>query len=466
MRKTLTKVLIALSSIIIVGMILVILLTLFYRKTFALNTWINGYYCTGLTVDDINQHLIDTTEIPDVVILSMNADPIVIPAEKIGLRPDYASSVRKIMKTRSNYDWTKNLSKGYNVTLTPDSYWWDRDKMEEIFDSLSFVKSERETSDSTYVYYDGDKGYQLYDGKYDRLNTAEALALINTQLSEGKFEIDLITEGCYEDHEDSKEDSRQRLLWEKLQAYYQRDFVYDMGAEQIAFDSKLLSSFLQKDLNGMPALDVSGNLIVSEELVNQWLDLLGEAYNTAGTTRDFQTTEGRVIQVAYNNYGTLLDIEAEKAYLYPAIMEKVNEVHKPVYIQEGYYRGQDDIGPTYIEVDMGEQRMYFYQDGEQKIATDVVTGNLRTKSNTPTGINYIEYMQRNRVLVGPNYRTPVKYWIRVVGHIGIHDATWRDEFGGDIYLTNGSHGCVNTPMDDVSALYEMVEVGIPVVMFY
>ena len=74
--------------------------------------------------------------------------------------------------------------------------------------------------------------------------------------------------------------------------------------------------------------------------------------------------------------------------------------------------------------------------------------------------------QKNRVLRGPNYRTPVKFWIPVRGAIGIHDAKWRDEFGGDIYLTDGSHGCVNTPMDAVEKLYEMVEIGTPCVMYY
>ena len=38
------------------------------------------------------------------------------------------------------------------------------------------------------------------------------------------------------------------------------------------------------------------------------------------------------------------------------------------------YQGKDDIGPTYIEVDMTEQKMYYYVDGVLKIETEVVTG--------------------------------------------------------------------------------------------
>ncbi|MDE5590106.1 MAG: L,D-transpeptidase, partial [Acetatifactor sp.] len=31
---------------------------------------------------------------------------------------------------------------------------------------------------------------------------------------------------------------------------------------------------------------------------------------------------------------------------------------------------------------------------------------------------------------------------------------------------NGSHGCINTPYDAMARIYEMVEVGTPVVMYY
>lgn len=60
----------------------------------------------------------------------------------------------------------------------------------------------------------------------------------------------------------------------------------------------------------------------------------------------------------------------------------------------------------------------------------------------------------------------MNFWMPVNGGIGIHDAKWRKDFGGDIYKTDGSHGCINTPFDAMSKLYEMVEIGTPVVMFY
>ena len=60
-------------------------------------------------------------------------------------------------------------------------------------------------------------------------------------------------------------------------------------------------------------------------------------------------------------------------------------MHKPAYLQEGFCRGPDDIGDTYIEVDMGQQRMYYYQNGECLVSVDVVTGNAR---NITTGVPF------------------------------------------------------------------------------
>ncbi len=119
-----------------------------------------------------------------------------------------------------------------------------------------------------------------------------------------------------------------------------------------------------------------------------------------------------------------------------------------------------------LEIDMTEQKMYYYADGELVIETDVVTGNTGRRMGTPAGVNYVYNKQRNRVLRGEGYASPVKYWVPVKGAIGIHDANWRSEFGGEIYKTNGSHGCINTPTEIMSQLYDAVEIGTPVIMFY
>lgn len=241
-----------------------------------------------------------------------------------------------------------------------------------------------------------------------------------------------------------------------------------MGTEQIPLTPDILSTFLKTDEKGEPVTDEGGRPVTDGERVAAWLEELAARYDTCDTVREFQSTRGDIVSVKYVTYGTRLDVKAEQEYLTKALEaeRRETELHVPVYEKQGFVRGLDDIGDTYIEVDMTQQHMYYYAAGELVLDTDVVTGNTGRKMGTPEGINFVYNKQRNRVLRGADYATPVKYWMPVKGGVGIHDADWRREFGGEIYKRNGSHGCINTPPEIMAQLYELVEVGTPVVMFY
>ena len=60
-------------------------------------------------------------------------------------------------------------------------------------------------------------------------------------------------------------------------------------------------------------------------------------------------------------------------------------------------------------------------------------------------------------LKGEDYESDVNYFMPFAYNVGIHDASWRNgKFGGTIYKTSGSHGCINTPEEVVTKMYEMV----------
>ena len=152
----------------------------------------------------------------------------------------------------------------------------------------------------------------------------------------------------------------------------------------------------------------------------------------------------------------MIDVDEEIAYLASAIMEQRNETHEAIYTVSG----------TYIEIDITNQVLYYYRDGILSFTTDVVTGNLGTGKGTPTGVYSIRGKATDMTLVGTGYSSHVDYWMNFIGNsYGIHDADWRSSFGGTIYKTNGSHGCVNVPPEVMGTLYDMVEVGTPVVLY-
>ena len=109
--------------------------------------------------------------------------------------------------------------------------------------------------------------------------------------------------------------------------------------------------------------------------------------------------------------------------------------------------------------------MYFYKNGSVVLSSPIVTG-TNGVNDTPRGNYKILGKARNIYLTGPDYRSYVSYWMPFIGNkIGLHDASWRGSFGGSIYLTNGSHGCVNMPYYAAQALYEQAPVGTTVKVY-
>ncbi len=127
------------------------------------------------------------------------------------------------------------------------------------------------------------------------------------------------------------------------------------------------------------------------------------------------------------------------------------------------------IGDTYVEVDLTHQMMLIYIDGELVLDTPIVSGKIG--ANTIPGAYQVWEKLENTDLTGydptrnRNYVQPVDYWIAFDDQLqGIHDANWQPYFGGDAYLTGGSLGCINTPPSVMSTVYDLVSVGMPVLV--
>ena len=127
--------------------------------------------------------------------------------------------------------------------------------------------------------------------------------------------------------------------------------------------------------------------------------------------------------------------------------------------------GQNDYGDSYVEINLTAQHLFLYKDGNLVVESDFVSGNLSKGHATPTGAFGLTYKTTDAVLRGEDYVTPVKYWMPYAGDVGMHDATWRNSFGGNIYKTNGSHGCINLPRSAAKTIYETIEQGYPVLVY-
>lgn len=123
------------------------------------------------------------------------------------------------------------------------------------------------------------------------------------------------------------------------------------------------------------------------------------------------------------------------------------------------------IGNSYIEINLEKQRIWFYKKGKLVDSSSIISGNVSKKTETRKGVFAIFSKETKRTLSGEDYEVFVDYWMPFDGGIGLHDAKWRYNFGGSIYKTNGSHGCVNLPSYMAKKIFENVSVGYTVVVY-
>ena len=164
-------------------------------------------------------------------------------------------------------------------------------------------------------------------------------------------------------------------------------------------------------------------------------------------------------------YGWKIDQEAETEALFENISSGRRLMREPAYIQKAASRAGNEIGNTYVEINITRQHLWFYKDGMLIVQGPVVTGNPNRGNATVTGTYMLNYKQEGVVLTGPGYAAGVQFWMPFYGNMGIHDAKWRSEFGGEIYKKNGTHGCVNAPYYLAKTIYKYIEAGVPVICY-
>ena len=204
------------------------------------------------------------------------------------------------------------------------------------------------------------------------------------------------------------------------------------------------------------------------EKLKEYVHQLAVKYDTYGSERDFRTAEGNMIKVKGGDYGWVIYEEKEVEALRADIEAGREVIREPEYLYRGYDREENDIGDTYVEVDLTKQRMCFYLNGTLLVDTPVVTGTQNKKYATPTGVYALDNKKSPAVLKGEDYASPVTYWMPFKGNsVGLHDASWQSAFGGNRYATGyGSHGCINLPIGAAAELYGMIEPGDVVVVHY
>lgn len=247
-------------------------------------------------------------------------------------------------------------------------------------------------------------------------------------------------------------------LNQEIAQYHNTTVKYLFGDKTEVIDGDMICSWLIVE---------DRTVRLSEEEVRKYVNDLAAKYNTMYRDRIFTTTAGESVKLEHNEYGYIIDKEEEYQKLYEELNSGETIEREPVYSKSGYKRsGVDDLAGSYIEISIEKQHLWLYKDGQLITETDIVSGKPEKETATYKGAWPIAYKASPYVLSSDmyGYEVPVEYWMPFVYGQGLHDMN-RSAFGGEIYKTGGSHGCVNLPKNQAKLIYETIEKGYPVILY-
>lgn len=290
-----------------------------------------------------------------------------------------------------------------------------------------------------------------------RIKLDQAFSRIEEALDGEEARLDLDATGCYEEPAVRQEDEKLNAAVETANTWLGTEVTYDWNGSKVVLDRELLRDWITV---------VGAEPILDEEKVEGFVKKQASLYDTYGKDRRFVTTHGVELTLPSGYYGWKTDTEAETGALTELILQGGKTEREPLYSSKARAKGMNDIGNSYVEADLIHQHLYLYVNGTLILESDFVSGNMSNGSSTPPGVFGIAYRTTNVVLKGADYQTPVNYWMPYFNNYGMHDAPWRSEFGGDIYINEGSHGCLNLPVDVAGQIFPYMTTGFPIVCYY
>ncbi len=457
MRKIKKKILYVMVAVAAIIALVYLGLALFFTKHFYFNTFINGENYSADSANSAQNLVLDTSNHYTLTINGRDGLIDTVTSADIGLKLEFGEEFQNIIKTQDAFLWPVSLFKKSEYTVdTMVTY--SQEAFDNKIDTLCFFEQENiRQPQNAYLSDYTEEGYQIIP---EDKGTVPIRTKIYNAVKESveilADSVDLDAKECYTNAEIVAEDCTLQKECDALNQLTGVKITYKFGEDTEVLDGSIIKDWLVTE---------EGKLDIDPDLVREYVNALSRKYDTWGKKREFQTTGGETITISQGAYGWWMNRAGEAEALAELIRSGKSEERTPLYHAQAAQYGENDIGDSYVEIDLTSQHLWVYNDGQLVEETDFVSGNVSRGYNTPVGVYGITYKERNTTLRGANYASKVSFWMPFNGNVGMHDASWRSSFGANIYLTNGSHGCVNLPSKKAEVIYGYVEQGEPVIVY-
>ncbi|MCC8167867.1 MAG: L,D-transpeptidase/peptidoglycan binding protein, partial [Clostridiales bacterium] len=454
------RLLLAIEGLFAVLLVVYVGVGIYFTGHFFFNTTLNGMDVSRMSAEDVLQK--EEEEIASYVLTIECRDGSVytVSADEFSLQELWNDGISNLVKQQNALAWITSLMNDSEYTLE-GTIVYDAEELEAALSELDFMKEENQvaavdasiseyTELTGYTVVPSEEGTQINEDVLYSVLDAAFLALDDT--------VNLVESGCYIEPNITEDDETLNATVASLNAYASTTINYEIGELSQVLDGNTIKDWL--------VVAADGTVTVDESAVDDYVSQLSSTYNTCYSNKTLATSYGETVTITNIHYGWKVDEDAEKAQILEELAAGGSVTRDLNYSMTANSHTGNDYGNSYVEINLTAQHVFVYKDGVLVIDTDCVSG-LSSSSDriTPTGAFTLTYKQKDATLKGDNYASHVDYWMPFYGNYGMHDASWRSKFGGVIYKTNGSHGCVNLPVSAAKTIYETIDKGWPVLIY-
>ena len=446
--------------IVAAGLVVAYLVTaVYFSRHFLPNTTVNGLEASGNTADEMRQKIADEVRGYQLEIVERNGTET-LRGSDFSLEAVFDDSIEQLLKEQHSMGWLFVIGKDH-VLESETAVQYDEAAFMKKLQALGCMDPEHMTkSKDAQVVFGKDGQYGIQPAVFGTTLRKDVFKeQVQMSVKELRERLDLAESGCYVDPNFTEESKEVTDAQAKMNKLIQTEITYDMlDAGTVSVSKEEISKWLKTDKDMKVVFDEDG--------LKSFVSDLAKTYNTVDKGHQLKTSWGPTVTVPAGNYGWKLNQSKEIETLKQNVLDQKPVTREPVFSRRGKSHAGKDYGNTYVEINLTAQHLYFYKNGAKVVETDFVSGNVSKGHTTPPGSFALTYKERDAVLNGDDYSTPVDFWMPFNGGIGLHDATWRGSFGGTIYKTNGSHGCVNLPYSAARKIFSQIKTGDPVLCYY
>lgn len=445
----------------------------YFTNHFLPGSFVNGFNCSYMDQEEAETLLKKKTEAYVLAVQTRGDGQESISAGEINLAYQSDGSVKKLMHDQKRFLWFLSFGQ-QSIMEVPSSVSYDEGLFEQSFGALECLKDQVEPADA-YIEDTGSGFAIVPEIEGNKVNEEKFRETLITALTTGDPNVNLEEDGCYVNPEIYRDD--ERLMSDCRQMNELTDVVitYDFGDRKETADRNVIRTWLSRNENQ--------DLVLDSQKIAQYIKTLAEKYDTIGTQRSFVTYNSREITVSGGDYGWQIDQEKETQALFQAVTDKKTQVREPEYQKKAMSRDTNDIGYTYVEINLAAQRLVVYQEGMPVADTGIyapagtepgvyAVGEMKSPGETEAGtVNYwIPYSQKLGIVDNPSLTQEA-----AGAYSGeILDSAILADFGSGETSDTGETadlwgGIENTyiqiPEDMAGQVYQNVKQGMPIVIY-